>query len=123
MVKIVIQNGVDIERISRFEELINKDSFKKGVYTEGELGEISSSVDPKKRAAMFFSAKEAVAKAFGRGLYGMLPKEIEIYHEETGRPKVRLLGSAAARYGGWSISLSASYKDDYVVTSCIAYHQ
>lgn len=120
---IFIQNGIDIERVSRFEELLNKDSFKKGVYTDGELEEIYSKSDPHKRAAMFFSAKEAVSKAFGRGLYGMLPKEIEIYHEESGRPSVRFLGAAAERYAGWTISLSASYKDDYVVTSCIVFFE
>lgn len=118
---IFIQNGVDMERVSRFEELLNKESFKKGAYTDGELKEISASPYPTKRAAMFFSAKEAVSKAFGRGLYGMLPKEIEIYHEESGRPSVRLLGGAVERYAGWTISLSASYKDDYVVTSCIVF--
>lgn len=119
MIDIVIQNGVDIERVSRFNGLLNKENFKKGVYTEKELEEICSSGDPRKRAAMFFSAKEAVSKAFGRGLFGMKPNEIEIYHENSGRPRVRLLGGAAQKYSGYTISLSASYKDDYVVTSCV----
>lgn len=116
-----IKNGIDIESVSRFEGLILKASFTQGVYTEKEVDYILSSNNHAKSAASCFSAKEAAAKALGRGLYGLKPNEIEIYHEVSGAPCVRLLGSALSQYGDYAFTLSISYKDDYVVTSCIAY--
>lgn len=116
-----ILNGIDIERISRFEKLIGKSAFMTGVYTQEEQSLIAASDSPVKRAAAAFSAKEAVSKAFGRGLYGMRPQDIEVLRDDCGRPQVRLLGKAKEDYGKYSITLSISYKDDYVVTSCIAY--
>lgn len=114
-------HGVDLERISRFEALAGKPCFLRGVYTPAEQAYIRESARPARKAAGLFSAKEAVSKAFGRGLYGMLPREIEILHDARGRPQVRLHGQAAADYGAYTLSLSISYKDDYVLTSCIAY--
>ena len=115
-----IFNGIDMERVSRFEGLCGKDSFLRGVYTQDELADIKSSRKPERTAASLFSAKEAVSKALGRGLYGMLPREIEIYHELSGRPCVRLLGVAGERYDKYAFSLSITYKDDYVIASCVA---
>ncbi|MDD6316007.1 MAG: holo-ACP synthase [Clostridia bacterium] len=114
-------HGIDLERISRFEKLVGKPYFLRGVYTPEEQARIRESACPARKAAGLFSAKEAVSKAFGRGLYGMLPREIEILHDSRGRPLVRLHGQAAAVYGAYTLSLSLSYKDDHVVSSCIAY--
>lgn len=116
-----ILNGIDMEGTARFKPLIVKETFMAGVYTPAEREAVLASDDPARQAASFFSAKEAVSKALGRGLYGMLPKEIEIFHGASGRPCVRLLGRSAERYGCYCLSLSVSYKDGYVVTSCIAY--
>ena len=116
-----IFNGIDMEKISRFEGLVKKESFLSGVYTEGERADILKSPCMKKKAACLFSLKESVSKARGRGLYGMLPKEIEVFHEENGRPFVRLRGGALERYGGVKLSVSVSYKDDYVITLCTAF--
>ena len=116
-----ILNGIDMEGTARFKTLIVKETFMAGVYTPAEREAVLASDDPARQAASFFSAKEAVSKALGRGLYGMLPKEIEIFHGASGRPCVRLLGRSAERYRCYCLSLSVSYKDGYVVTSCIAY--
>ncbi len=114
-----ILHGIDLERVSRFEPLLEKSSFMEGVYTERERALISSSPRPARTAASSFAAKEAVSKALGRGLYGMLPREIEILRDDAGQPTVAFLGVAAARYGGCTVSLSISYKDDYALASCV----
>ncbi|MBE6994699.1 MAG: holo-ACP synthase [Ruminococcaceae bacterium] len=114
-----ISHGVDLERISRFDALIHKPSFMNGVYTDNERAFILSSARPVRTAASSFAAKEAIAKALGRGLYGLLPREIEVLRDEKGRPEASLLGRAAEQYGDRSISLSISYKDDYTVASCV----
>lgn len=116
-----ILHGIDMERISRFESLIAKPHFMERVFTANERRLISESTEPCKRAASCFAAKEAVSKAFGRGLYGMLPGEIELSRNEVGAPFIRLYGNALDRYGSYSISVSLTYKDDYTVVSCIAF--
>ncbi|MBQ2326380.1 MAG: holo-ACP synthase [Clostridia bacterium] len=110
-----------MERISRFESLTKKQHFMERVFTANERRLISESTEPCKRAASCFAAKEAVSKAFGRGLYGMLPGEIELSRNEVGAPFIRLYGNALDRYGSYSISVSLTYKDDYTVVSCIAF--
>ena len=89
-----ILNGIDMEGTARFKTLIVKETFMAGVYTPAEREAVLASDDPARQAASFFSAKEAVSKALGR---------------------------SAERYGCYGLSLSVSYKDGYVVTSCIAY--
>ncbi|MCL1988475.1 MAG: holo-ACP synthase [Firmicutes bacterium] len=45
--------------------------------------------------AGYFAAKEAVAKALGTGFVGLRPSEIEICHNQAGKPYVILHGKAA----------------------------
>ena len=66
--------GTDLEENQRFERLLQKPSFFHGVYTPGEQAYLAS-LGTKRQpasAAGLFCAKEAVAKALGVGLYGLL---------------------------------------------------
>ena len=101
--------GVDIEKIARFKALLLKESFKKGVFTEKELSYIGESAA---RAAGLWCAKEACAKALGDGLYGLLPKDIEITHDEKGAPHISLHGGALKKYPDVSFSLSITHDED-----------
>lgn len=116
-------HGVDLEQIGRFEELIDKEKFLRRIYTENEIRYITDHARPAEKAAGMWAAKEAVSKAFGRGLYGMDPREIEIGHLPSGQPCVILLGKAAAQYGAYAIALSISHTDGLVVASCVAYRE
>ncbi len=101
--------GVDMEKISRFEALLKKESFKSGVFTEAELSYIDGKPS---RAAGIWCAKEACAKALGDGLYGLLPKDIEITHDEKGAPYITLRGGALKKYPAVSFSLSITHDKD-----------
>ncbi len=114
-------HGVDLEQISRFEKLIAKESFLRRIYTEAEQNYIMGHAHPAEKAAGLWAAKEAVSKAFGRGLFGMDPREIEVGHLPSGQPCVTLLGNAALQYGTYAIALSISHTDGHVLASCIAY--
>ena len=87
----IIGIGVDIIKTARFESMT--DRFMARVYTSREraylLGKNNVS------AAGLFAAKEAVAKALGTGFNGFWPDEIEIVHDERGKPEVVLHKEAA----------------------------
>ena len=63
-------------------------------------------------AAACFAAKEACAKALGTGFRGFGPSDIEVIHNEDGKPGYRLLGEAmmlARRKGVDRVHLSLSH--------------
>lgn len=105
-----IMTGADCQSIQGFESRYNKMSFRTEIYTEAERSYIESKKLGRFRtAAGLWCAKEAVAKALGRGLYGLLPKELEICHLESGAPYLKLHGSALEQYGHLQFSISISH--------------
>ena len=115
----VLQTGVDIEMSERFERLLQKPAFIKEIYTEAEQEYFNAKANRAQTAAGIYCAKEAAAKALGRGLFGLLPREIEVCHSDPGTPVIHLHGGALARYGGHSFSLSISHSGQYAVAFCI----
>ena len=114
-----LRSGVDIELSARFDRLLRKPAFVREIYTENEQSYIEKSARPAQTAAGLYCAKEAAAKALGRGLFGLLPRELEICHDEAAVPVLRLHGSAQARYGGLNFALSISHSGDYAVAFCV----
>ena len=112
-----VKTGVDIELIARFERLLNRPAFMDKLYTERERAYIAGK--GAQTAAGLYCAKEAAAKALGRGLFGLLPREIEIAHLDGGAPQVLLHGSAYRQYGGCGFALSISHSGDYAVAFCV----
>ena len=94
--------GVDIVKAERFEKI--SDRFCEKVFTPRECEYLAGK--PAESAAGIFAAKEAVAKALGTGFSGFFPRDIEILHENSGKPYVVLYGNAkkiakkTARCGG-----------------------
>ena len=114
-----IMTGADCESIMLFEPRYEKMSFRKEVFTEAERSYIESKKLGRIRtAAGIWCAKEAAAKALGRGLFGLLPTELEICHRETGAPYLQLHGSALARYGHLQSSISISHSGDTAFAVC-----
>ena len=60
--------GVDIVEIARMEDILRRTpNFKQRVFTEDERAYCESKHNPAVHYALFFAAKEAVAKALGTG--------------------------------------------------------
>lgn len=115
-----LSTGADIEQVSRFDALLEKERFCRRVFTPGEREHIAASGHPAQTAAGIFCAKEAMAKALGRGLYGLLPQELEVVWDANGAPRAALSGSAAAQYGEIQLSLSISHTKDTALAVCTA---
>ena len=79
--------GIDIVEIERFRPAISARIFSENEreYLQGKHAE---------SMAGLFAAKEAVVKALGTGFKGFWPCDIEIAHDNAGKPYVILHGEA-----------------------------
>ena len=105
-----LQCGVDLVEIERIELAVQRwgDRFLRRVWTERELDYCRGRY-PELGAR--FAGKEAVSKALGTGLDGIIWREIEILPGKSGKPLVYLHGAAKERalslgLNTWVISLS-----------------
>ena len=114
----VLAVGVDLCSISRMEWAIANPRFFARVFTEEERLHISERKGKAKaeRAAAYFAAKEATAKALGTGFSeGVMPEQIGVVYEVKGKPIVCLSGAADEKMralGGRAILLSLSHEGE-----------
>ncbi|HSM70983.1 MAG TPA: holo-ACP synthase [Anaerolineales bacterium] len=105
-----LRTGIDLIEISRIEEVVARHGkhYLERIYTPAELeqcGKRSESL------AGRFAAKEAAAKALGRGIGDIGWQEVEILGDEQNAPALNLHGAAeqlAKELGvtTWSVSIS-----------------
>ena len=84
----VIGIGTDIVEVVRIEKTLNDEKFLNKTFTDAEI----EYCRPKGAASFagLFAAKEAVAKAMGTGFRGFFPRDVEIWHDDAGQPRVKL---------------------------------
>lgn len=118
--------GIDIAKLSRFENLICDNTFLERVFTKKELAHIREHNTKRgqiERLTGKFCAKEAVSKALGKGIGdGINFIDIEILPDESGRPTAMLYGKAkdlAQNLGFNQIEISISHDTDYAVANCV----
>ncbi|MGE5250185.1 MAG: holo-ACP synthase [Bacteroidota bacterium] len=119
----LIATGVDLIEIERVEQAIARhgDRFLKRVFTPAELQACGGRAQS---LAARFAAKEAAAKALGRGIGDVGWREIEVVGNENNAPALRLHGEAqrlAAEQGllDWSVSLSHSREQAVAVVVAV----
>jgi len=117
--------GIDIIEIERIKESVEKfgDRFLNKIFTQTELDYSLSKKNRYQHLAARFAAKEAIAKALATGWSkGFRWKDIEIYNESNGLPKVKLLGHLASFVEKEkSLKISMSHSDHYVTCFAILY--
>lgn len=86
--------GVDIVDIAKMREIIDRTpNFVEHTFSEEEIKYCKSSSRFVEHFATHFAAKEAVLKALGRGFdEGINPKDIEVKHNEKGKPYIQIYG-------------------------------
>lgn len=87
----IIGIGTDLTERARVEKACEKDTFLKKCFTAKERELIRRH---KRAASNNFAVKEAVAKSFGCGFFGISLLEIEVLRDEEGAPYVVLYGNA-----------------------------
>ncbi|MCQ9181186.1 holo-ACP synthase [Streptomyces sp. IBSBF 2953] len=107
----IIGVGIDVAEIERFAASLERTpGLARRLFLDSEL--LLPGGDRRGAASLAarFAAKEALAKALGAPP-GLLWTDAEVYVEESGRPRLRVRGSVAARAAelgvtGWHVSLS-----------------
>jgi holo-[acyl-carrier protein] synthase len=85
---------VDTIEIARVKRMVERHKNLDRIYTKLELAYIIGKGNRAETYAGIFAAKEAVVKALGTGFRGIEWKEIEIDHDQAGKPFARLTGKA-----------------------------
>ena len=108
--------GVDILETSRMQKFANDKNLLQSVFFENEIKYFEKFKNPLERIAGCFCAKEAVLKALNCP-DGVSVKDIEILHEENGRPYAKLHGKAKLQEGK-EMSISISHSLTVAIAVC-----
>ena len=114
--------GVDLVDVGMLKELLcsGRAAFLDTGWTETEQRDARGSPE---RLAGRWAVKEAVMKAFGRGLGDIDPRHIEVVVGSNGAPEVRLHGSAvvaAQQAGVETVKVSMSHEQGWAVGFAVA---
>lgn len=109
----IIGTGIDIIEVQRVAEKVNKhNGFREKIFSKNEIAYCEAGGTKDQRYAVRFAVKEAFLKAAGGGLtLGYDLYEIEVLHDEIGKPLIALHGrfKMLADERGWNkihVSLS-----------------
>lgn len=119
----MLETGIDIVEIARIANSIQNDRFVNRIFGASELKELRERNMPASTAAACFAAKEAFSKALGTGLRGFRMNEVQLVHNELGKPFLKLSGKAKEIVDGKGLTLSVSitHTDELAAAFVIAY--
>lgn len=115
--------GIDSVEIRRVEKSLGNESFIKRVFGEREKAELEAKNYSAQSAAACFAAKEAFGKALGTGLCGFDLNEVQVIHNELGKPMLFLCGRARAQADklGVDFDISITHTDTVATAVVIAF--
>ena len=121
----VLGIGIDIIEIDRIKKSVDKfgDLFINKIFTETEKEYCLGKKNKYQHLAARFAAKEAIAKSLATGWSkGFRWKDIEIYNEKSGLPRVNLLGNLKDFVDkDKSLQITMSHSQNYVTCFAILY--
>jgi len=111
--------GTDIVEISRMAKAASSRAFLAKCFTEAEIARCNTDgATAVENFAGYFAVKEAVAKALGTGFRGFVPRDIEIFHNDLGKPMARLSNNINMPEGA-TIHISISHGKEYATAMAI----
>ncbi len=110
-------NGVDIVDINRVRKILasKRDLFLNKIFTTREIEYIKKKNYSSETIAGLFAGKEAISKAIGTGIGAIGWKDMEILHDEKGRPLVSLGEEFLRRHEINCLEISISHERDYAI--------
>ena len=118
--------GIDVVEVDRIATAIQRhgEPFLTKIFTPAERDYCESMKKPAQHYAARFAAKEAVVKALGTGIGANAGlHDMEITHDASGAPKLRLSGAADAftkLHGITEIHISLTHARDYAAANAVA---
>lgn len=103
--------GIDVVKTERIKKAVQNNSGFLRIFTSSEIEYINSKKDKIQTIAGLFAAKEAIAKALGRGFKGLKPNHIEILHTKDGQPY--------SKVGQSLVNISIAHDGDYAIAVAI----
>ena len=122
----IVGIGTDIVEIARIEAATARsgDRLARRVLSDSEWKIWETHQQQVRFLAKRFAVKEAASKALGTGLRnGLAFEQVEVYNDELGTPKLRLLGAAAElaqRLGVRHIHVTLADERHYACATVIA---
>ncbi|MFH9250860.1 holo-ACP synthase [Streptomyces lydicus] len=119
--------GIDLLYLDELDALLRRPWFLGYVYAEAELSYARTLSSERRRdfLAGRFAVKEAVLKVLDCGLFGeVLPRHIEVHRAASGRPDLRLTGSAqrrSAALGLAHIAVTLTHKRDVALALALGH--
>lgn len=121
----IIGLGLDVAEIDRIGAAIERHgaAFIERLFTTREIAYCESHKNRFERYAARFAAKEAAMKALGTGWrHGIRWRDIEVIHDPSGKPSLRLEGVArqfADRMGVRNIALTITHSGNLALAEVI----
>lgn len=109
--------GTDVIEINRINGLAERPAFIRRVYTDQEAAYANGRSEA---LAGMFAAKEAFSKAVGTGFRSFSLRDVEIVHDELGKPDFRLYGRAAALWNHLRFMVSISHSQTVAIAMVVA---
>ncbi len=121
-----ITTGIDIVNIDRIRKTLfkNADRFLERIFTEDEINYISTTGKSPETIAGMFAAKEAISKVLGTGIGAIGWRDIEIRHNQMGKPYVKIFGKLEERMSQLiihGIEISISHERDIALAFALGY--
>lgn len=112
--------GIDIVDINRIIKLLekNRDKFYERIFTYREIEYIDSKNHNSQTIAGLYALKEALSKAFGKGIGQINWKDLEILHNDYGKPYLNLnkkLREELKRLNLENMEVTISHEKDYAI--------
>ena len=119
----LLTTGVDLVEISRIKKSMMRKGFIDKVFGPSEKLYFAERGMPAQSVAAAFCAKEAFGKSLGCGISGFSMCEVEVMHDEYGKPYFKLSGSAKqlADEKKLSFDLSITHTKIYAMAVVVAY--
>lgn len=119
-----IKTGVDIVNINRIKKILlsKREEFLNKIFTKKEIEYISTRSYKANTIAGMFAAKEAVSKVLGIGIGYVNWKDIEVLHNENGKPYINInlkIKSRMKELGLNNFEISISHERDYAIALAI----
>lgn len=111
--------GIDCVEIIRIENSLKNERFK-SKFGKNELDEIASRGEKSVNFASCFAAKEAFSKAVGTGIRGFALQDVQLIHNELGKPMLLLSEDLKEKYKNFSFDISITHTDSLVIAAVIA---
>lgn len=118
----MISVGTDIIEIERFINLKNVDKFLEKNFSKNERDYISTKKNKFETMAGIFACKEAVMKAFKKGIFTFSLTKVEILRDENNVPFVFIneeISKLLKEFNATEICVSISHSKNYATSVCV----